>query len=136
MTLYTSEHNFHSCGRTAFVYTLIAGFCAVLGMVYERFSHGVWSEAMVYAFLYPLLAGAIPFLALGLFAKRKLPGSGVQLVWHCGIATLTLGSILRGVIEIYGTANELTVCYGIAGWTLLAAGLILYFHDIFPTKTH
>lgn len=129
----TSELN-RSCGRTAFIYALISGFCAVFGMIYEHFSHGVWSMSMVYAFLYPLVGGTVPFLVLALFS-RKFPGYSSQLVYHCAIATLTLGSILRGVLEIYGTANVLTVCYSWAGWGLAAAGLLLCFFEKHGEKT-
>lgn len=109
--------------KTAFVYLLIAAFCALFGGVYERFSHGVYSYDMLYAFAYPLAGGAIPFLLLGLLGKW--PNALVRTIWHCGIATLTVGSIIRGVLEIYGTTNGLTVCYNIAGGALLLVGIVV-----------
>ena len=34
-------------------------FCAVFGMIYEVFSHEVYSYYMIYAFVIPLLLGAL-----------------------------------------------------------------------------
>lgn len=120
--MFTSDTDILRKGaKTTFVYLLISVFFALFGGVYERFSHGVYSYDMLYAFAYPLAGGAVPFLALGLIGKW--PGAIARTIWHCGIATLTVGSIIRGVLEIYGTTNGLTVCYGIAGWALLLVGI-------------
>lgn len=127
----TSEHSFQKTGITAFIYLLTAGFCALFGGVYEQFSHGVYSTDMIYAFAYPLAGGAIPFLALALL--HRSPG-GYQVLYHCGIATLTLSSILRGVLEIYGTANRLTSLYPLAGWSLVALGVLFWLWETLKQK--
>lgn len=107
--------------KTAFVYLLAAVFCALFGGVYERFSHGVYSYDMLYAFAYPLVGGAVPYLALGLLGKQ--PNAAARVLGHCGIATLTVGSIIRGVLEIYGTTNGLTVWYAAVGGALVFAAI-------------
>ncbi len=56
-----------------------------------------------------------------------LPGSLELNAWGSGIAALTVGSIFRGVLDIYGTTNRLVIVYPVVGGTLLAAGLILFF---------
>ena len=92
--------------------------------VYECFSHQVYSRAMILAFLYPLLGGLMPTTLL-MLAKAKLqPGERTRSLWDAGIASLTLGSLFRGVLEIYGTTSRLSVIYPVLGWTLLALGLI------------
>ena len=92
--------------------------------VYECFSHQVYSRAMILAFLYPLLGGFIPATLL-MFAKARLqPGEWTRSFWGAGIAALTLGSLFRGVLEIYGTTSCLSEVYPVLGWTLLALGLI------------
>ena len=55
-----------------------------------------------------------------------LPGSLELTAWASGIAALTVGSIFRGVLDIYGTTNRLVIVYPVVGGTLLAAGLILF----------
>lgn len=104
--------------RTAFVYLLTSAFTALFGGVYEVFSHGVWSGWMVYAFAFPLGLGAIPFLWLSL---RKMPHPRPWLcrLHHAGVATLTVGSVMEGVLAIYGTTNRLTLAYWIVGIMLL-----------------
>ena len=88
---------------------------AVFGLVYEHFSHGVFSWHMAFAFLIPLLGGVIPLLPVLRRANATL--------WRCGILTLTVGSLVQGVLEIYGTTNRLCGLYGIAGGILLALSL-------------
>ena len=55
-----------------------------------------------------------------------LPGSLELNAWGSGIAALTVGSIFRGVLDIYGTSNRLVIVYPVVGGILLAAGLILF----------
>ncbi len=55
-----------------------------------------------------------------------LPGSLELNAWGSGIAALTVGSIFRGVLDIYGTTNRLVIVYPVIGGILLAAGLILF----------
>lgn len=112
--------------KTALVYSLVSAFCAVFGAVYEVFAHGVYSGFMIYAFAFPLTLGVIPFILMAVFPCRKYPGVTARILYHCGIATLTLGSIVRGILVIYGTTNSLDMLYPIAGMTLLAFALVLY----------
>ena len=128
----TSEPSLRKAGTTAFIYLLVSAFCALFGGVYEHYSHGVFSASMIYAFAYPLAGGAIPFLALELLSHR--PGDE-QVLYHCGIATLTLGSLIRGVLEIYGTANHLTVLFSYAGWLLVGIGAILFIMNKYVKKS-
>ena len=97
----------------------------LFGAVYELFSHGVWSCFMICAFAFPLLLGAIPFFLLRKRGK-SFPGRAADLI-HAGVAALTVGSILQGVLEIYGTSNPLTISCWLAGGTLTAAGWLLSF---------
>lgn len=104
--------------RTALVYLLASVFTALFGGVYEAFSHGVWSGWMVYAFTFPLILGALPFLWLSL-RKTPLPCPWCYRLHHAGVATLTVGSVVEGVLAIYGTTNRLTLAYWIVGIALL-----------------
>ena len=98
-------------------------FCALFGAVYELFSHEVWSCFMIGAFAFPLLLGAIPFFLMQKRGK-PFPGRTADLV-HAGVAALTVGSILQGVLEIYGTSNPLTAAYWAAGGVLVSVGWLL-----------
>jgi len=100
-------------------------FLALLGAIYEVFSHGVYSYYMIYAFAVPLLLGVLPYTLFLLFGK-KYPGRAALNLWNSGIAVLSAGSVFMGVLVIYGTTNSLSIVYPIAGAILLAAGLILW----------
>ena len=124
--MYTSDNDItRQTAKTAFVYLLISLFCALFGAVYEVFSHGVYSFYMLYAFIFPLAGGTLPFLAISLFQKRY-PEAIARNIYHSGIAALTVGSIIQGVLEIYGTTNRLAGLYWLVGVILLFAGIIFY----------
>ena len=91
--------------------------------VYECFSHQVYSRAMILAFLYPLLGGLLPATLLMMKAELQ-PGAWARSLWGAGIASLTPGSLFRGVLEIYGTTSRLCAVYGLLGWTLLTLGFL------------
>lgn len=110
--------------KTGYVYLLVSLFCALSGAIYEYFSHDVYSGYMVYAFMFPLAGGALPFLSMAQLC-RKLPGMFAMKIYHSGIATLTLGSIITGVLEIYGTTNVLVKFYWYIGLLLIATALLL-----------
>lgn len=59
--------------KLAFYHLLFAAVTALGGFVYEQFSHGVYSDFMMYAFLPPLVLGACPLLIRALRGKA-LPG--------------------------------------------------------------
>lgn len=111
--------------KTAFVYGLAAAFCALLGGVYELFSHQVYVYPMLYAFMLPLCGGALPFLALGLFSKAWLPGRGARCCYHCAITAFTVGCFFKGALLIYGTTSALTKIYWILGALFFLGAVIL-----------
>ena len=126
--MYTSdiEKNSKKALNTAFTYLLISVFCALFGGVYELFSHGIYSYYMLYAFAFPLVLGALPFLIIGRFIPRAYPSHTAQGFHHSAIATATVGSVVMGVLEIYGTTNRLTDIYIYASGILLVVGIIIY----------
>ncbi len=128
MILYTSDTDMtqKKALKTAFIYLLAALFCAFFGGGYELFSHEVYSYYMIYAFAFPLAGGTLPFLMLGLFRPSHFPNAVCRSLYHAGIATLTMGSIMSGVLEIYGTTNALVDIYWYVGIPLAAIGMIIY----------
>ena len=104
-------------------YLLAALVCLVFGLIYERFSHQVYSPFMLGAFLIPLMGGAGLFAALG---PKVWPGPLCRTMYHSALAALTVGSIFRGVLDIYGTTNRLGAVYWAAGALLIVSTLGLY----------
>ena len=125
--MYTSDTDILK--RRGLRYLAAAAIVAAAGGVYEYFSHGVWSNYMAFAFIVPLIAGAAPNFLAAAFGNKKRAGrtgsaaAGLQLA---AVATLTMGSLMKGVLDIYGTTNHLMTVYPVAGYALLAAALAAY----------
>lgn len=115
--------------RTAHNYIKISLFIALFGAIYELFSHEVYSYHMIYAFVIPLAGGALPFLAIAMGRAKRYPGKISRSLYHAGIATLTVGSIMSGVLAIYGTTNNLLGAYWIIGGLLITGALLTIFRS-------
>lgn len=118
--------------ETAFAFLMASLICLCFGAVYELFSYGVYSFYMIYAFAYPLVGGTLPYLLLGVSGSGWYPGSLCRSLYHAGLATLTVGSLVKGVLEIYGTTNALIEIYWIAGVLLIVSAFAaaLPFHRL------
>ena len=129
MTLYISDTDTNSKRpvTTSFVYLLVSLFCVLFGAVYEMFSHEVYSFFMIYAFIFPLAGGTLPFLIMELSHKKRFPDTLSRNLYHSGIGTLTVGSIMQGVLDIYGTTNSLIKLYWLIGAALIVASAVSYF---------
>lgn len=136
MILYTSdiEKNSKKASSTSFVYLLVSLFCVLFGAVYERFSHEVYSYYMIYAFMFTLAGGTLPFCILSLKKVKQYPNRLSCNLYHSGIATLTVGSFVRGILDIYGTTNALSEYYWIVGIALFLAGIVVYILSIFISR--
>ncbi len=121
-----SDTNNRQAIKVTLVYLVIACFCALFGAVYELFSHEVYSFFMIYAFAFPLAGGALPFAAYAL-TGAEYPSAIARNLYHSGIATLTVGSIIRGVLAICGITNALSRLYWIAGAGFVTAGVAVGF---------
>ena len=127
--MFTSDNKTKSILKIAYIYLICTALCAVIGAVYEKFSHEVYSYYMIYAFAIPLVLGAIPLFGIGLFGK-SVPGRFSLNAWNSGIATLTVGSFFKGVLDIYGTTNKLITVYPTAAVVFILIGLIAFLSEI------
>jgi len=101
-----------------FGYLAVAAFTAVFGIIYEHYSHEVESEYMSLAFLIPLAMGPVPALVLRLFGPRFYPGTASRSVYRWSVSVFTVGSLLKGVFDIYGTTSDFPFWYALAGGVL------------------
>ncbi len=109
--------------KRAFYYLLATLFTALFGAVYEHFGHGVYSYYMIYAFAFPLALGVVPFMMIGLF-ELIIPSTASARLWGYGVSTLTVGSIMKGILDIYGTTNKLIIVYPVAAAVLLVSAVV------------
>lgn len=106
-------------------YLFLSVLIFVFSQIYEYFSHGVYSNYMLYAFLIPFLGLALPSFLLHSL-KKSLPANS-RFLWKCGIATFTVGSIYKGVLEIYGTNGYFEFPYLFIGVAFcIVAGIIVF----------
>ena len=118
--------------------TLTTVFVFVFAKIYGIFSHGVSSAFMSYAFLLPLSLIFLPKL-LNLCTGNRLwngsldteEGEGEKklfftslafFLWKSGVAVLTVGSIYKGVLDIYGTSGTFEWIYLVVGILALVSG--------------
>ncbi len=57
--------------KISFRYLMGALFCIVFAVIYESFSHQVYSGYMIFAFALPLVGGALPYLLITLLAGQQ-----------------------------------------------------------------
>ena len=132
--------------KTGMKYLAASIIIAAAAAVYGLFSHGVYSYFMTYAFMIPLIAGALPHLAAAMRSadagsgerdtyerpgntecethpenRKVLSAKDLQLAL---IVTLTAGSLLKGVLDIYGTTNRLLMAYPVIAAAMLAAAAV------------
>ena len=123
MSILVPETRERKCLKAARNYLLAALFCALFGAVYETFSYGVYSPFMLYAFAFPLILGTLPAIIFGL--RSGASPRVCEKLWGAGVATLTVGSLFHGILDIYGTSSGLSYVYWIGGGALLlSAGLV------------
>ena len=147
MTLYTSDTEYKNRTgsadllRSGTAYLIASVLVAAAGWMYELFSHGVYSNYMICAFMVPLVCGALPDILAATRGSRSKKRSGCARAAHAthdaapcaapglrlaAVVTLTAGSLIKGVLDIFGTTNRLLVVYPIVGLALAIAALIAF----------
>lgn len=116
-------------GRRPFIWLCVSLGCIVITNVYALFGHGIRSDAMDYMFLYPLLGGAAVMLLLDVVFRRLCYPRLALNLHSAGIATLTVGGMVQGILDIAGTASAYTIVFTVAGWMLVGVGLIAWCAD-------
>ena len=116
--------------------TLTTVFVFVFAKIYGIFSHGVSSAFMSYAFLLPLSLIFLPKL-LNLCTGNRLWNGSLEteegekklflsslasFLWKSGVAVLTVGSLYKGVLDIYGTSGSFEWVYLVVGVLALVSG--------------
>ena len=110
--------------KTSKKYLLFSIFCLVFSLIYESFSHNVYSNYMIFSFLIPLIMGTLIFYILYKFKLNYYINNFSYITYNMSIATFTIGSIIMGFLEIYGTTNSLTKIYAIVGIVTLIISII------------
>ena len=96
-------------------------------MVYEAFSHQVYTAYMICMFLFPLIGGAGVYAFLDLFNAPQ-PDRFAINAYNSAIAAFTVGSAIKGVFIIAGTNSDFWPVFWISGGILTVAAIIRYIY--------
>lgn len=121
----TNRQRINHARRGAIGLAAVSLLCVGITNLYAVFGHGIRSDAMDYMFLYPLCGGAVMLLLDVLL--RRLCGCGLSRIsrnlMHSGIAALTAGAMLRGILYIAGGSSPYAGVFPAVGWALAVAGV-------------
>ena len=112
--------------KTGIIYLIATVTMVILEKIYRLFGHGVTSPAMTWMFLFPLAGGLLIYLV----SRAKVDIEDVERfrsfsnLYHSGIATLTVGSFLKGVLEIAGTDSVYLLYFYIVGFGMVLLGIL------------
>ncbi|KXT78900.1 hypothetical protein STRDD13_00330 [Streptococcus sp. DD13] len=99
-------------------------FLFIGSRIYESFSFGETSLFMHYLFLVPLIGGLI-FSIIQLLIPNL---SRITFnLWNSGLATLTVGMLYRGIVNLSGRYTTLDLPYYYVGAIFLILSLISLF---------
>ncbi|NQP55043.1 hypothetical protein HO912_06945 [Streptococcus suis] len=110
--------------RTFISYLAMAAFLFIFSRIYESLSYGEVSVFMHYMFCATLVGG---ILLLGLLQVKPNLSRITYNLWNSGIATITAGCLLRGIINLSGRSTTLDQPYWHVGAGFLALSLITLF---------
>lgn len=120
---------------------IIATVCtAIIGYIYTLFGHGVSSTAMTFMFIYPVI-GCLIYIVINRLHYRVHRTYLTSfdrlslLSHHLGILTLTVGSFLKGILDIAGTGSIYVGAFYLLGGILIfgSIGATLYKVKQHPT---
>lgn len=99
-------------------------FIFIFSIVYEIFSHNVLSYFMILSFLIPLISGAVYYIVIYLTKAYRRISVFSSKLYNSAVLTLTIGSVIKGFLEIYGTTNSLIWVYPIVAAILVITSII------------
>ncbi|WP_449460072.1 hypothetical protein [Streptococcus suis] len=122
MTLSTSVTNSTTrVSRTFISYLAITAFLFIFSRIYESLSYGEVSIFMHYTFCVTLIGGAV---LLGLLQLIPTLSRLSYNLWNSGVATITAGCLLRGIINLSGRSTTLDQPYWYIGAGFLVLSLV------------
>ena len=120
------NNKFSASKKTGITYLILTVVTVIIEKIYRLFGHGVTSPAMTWMFLYPLVGGLLIYLVsrtkIGIVDSERF--RSFSNLYHSGIATLTVASFLKGVLEIAGTDSVYLPYFYIVGFGMVLFGIL------------
>lgn len=114
--------------KTTLVYLALSATAIAVDLIYGIFGHDVHSAAMTWMFLYPLIGGTLFYTLVNIFVPHIVGLKTYRMFYNSynsGIAALTIGSFLKGILEIAGASSQYVQYFYIAGSLLSTFGLLI-----------
>ena len=126
MSILDMNNKFSASKKTGITYLILTVVTVIIEKIYRLFGHGVTSPAMTWMFLYPLAGGLLIYLVsrtkIGIVDAERF--RSFSNLYHSGIATLTVASFLKGVLEIAGTDSVYLPYFYIVGFGMVLFGIL------------
>lgn len=113
------------------VYLIISIFFFLFSRIYVSLSYGEYSFFMNTLSLVPLIGGG---LLVGLLLVQPNLSRVSFNLWNSGVAVLTAGFLLRGIINLSGRSTTLDWPYWLIGAGFLGLALVSFGLSLFRSK--
>ncbi len=113
------------------VYLILSIFLFIFSRVYVSLSYGEYSFFMNTLSLVPLIGGG---LLVGLLLVQPNLSRVSFNLWNSGVAVLTAGFLLRGIINLSGRSTTLDWPYWLIGAGFLGLALVSFGLSLFRSK--
>lgn len=113
------------------VYLIISIFFFLFSRIYVSLSYGEYSFFMNTLSLVPLIGGG---LLVGLLLVQPNLSRVSFNLWNSGVAILTAGFLLRGIINLSGRSTTLDWPYWLIGAGFLGLALVSISLSLFRSK--
>ena len=131
MSTSVTKKRFSRLGKTATVYLILSIFLFIFSRVYVSLSYGEVSIFMNTLSLVPLIGGG---LLVGLLYLQPTLSRLSFNLWNSGVAVLTAGFLLRGIINLSGRSTTLDWPYWLMGAGFLGLALVSIGLSLFQSK--
>lgn len=121
--------------RRILIWLGISAFCLIFYLIYNMFSHGVKSAFMTYLFAWPLIMGFLPSTVIYVINHVRHVSIYIGIItdnaYCCGVATLTVSSMLKGIFDIAGTTSIYQTYLLYAGIAFIVIAVISFIEQNF-----
>ena len=112
MSTSVTKKRFSRLSKTTIVYLLLSIFLFIFSRIYVSLSYGEVSFFMNTLPLVPLIGGGLLISLISLLPNLSRISYNL---WNSGVAVLTAGFLLRGIVNLSGRSTTLDLPYWLIG---------------------
>lgn len=131
LSILVTKKSLNQRGKVFLFYFVLSVFFFIFSRIYESLSYGEFSFFMHYLCIVPIIGGGI--LLAFLFFLPQLSRLSYNL-WNSGVAVITTGFLLRGIINLSGRSTTLDAPYWMIGSGFLGLTLVTILWSLLKQK--